>query len=199
MIALVDYGMGNLRSVEKALELVGVPVRVTSDPEDLERAAGIVLPGVGAFAQAMENLERRGLSGPLLKAIRRGKPFLGICLGLQLLFEEGEEGGVPGLGVLPGRVPRLPAGVKVPHMGWNSLRFRKPALLWDGIPDGSYFYFVHSYYVEPAREDLVAATTDYGISFAAAVSTGNLFGVQFHPEKSSSLGLRILENFGRLF
>lgn len=199
MIALVDYGMGNLRSVEKALELVGVPVRVTSDPEDLERAAGIVLPGVGAFAEAMENLERRGLSGPLLKAIRRGKPFLGICLGLQLLFEEGEEGGVPGLGVLPGRVPRLPAGVKVPHMGWNSLRFRKPALLWDGIPDGSYFYFVHSYYVEPAREDLVAATTDYGISFAAAVSTGNLFGVQFHPEKSSSLGLRILENFGRLF
>jgi len=199
LIAVVDYGMGNLRSVEKALELVGVPVRVTSDAGVIEAAAGVVLPGVGAFAEAMENLERLGLSGPVRRAIREGKPFLGICLGFQLLFEEGEEGGVPGLGVLPGRVPRLPAGVKIPHMGWNSLQFRQPALLWDGIPDGSYFYFVHSYYVEPAQDHLVAATTDYGISFAAAVARGNLFGVQFHPEKSSSLGLRMLKNFGRLF
>lgn len=198
MIAVVDYGMGNLRSVEKALEAAGVPGRVTSDPSVIEAAAGVVLPGVGAFAEAMRNLERLGLSAPIRRAIAGEKPFLGICLGLQLLFEVGEEGGVPGLGILPGRVPRLPEGVKIPHMGWNSLRFRQPAPLWEGIPDGSYFYFVHSYYVEPAREDLVAATADYGIPFAAAVARGNLFGVQFHPEKSSSLGLRMLRNFGGL-
>lgn len=211
MIAVIDYGMGNLRSVQKALEIVGARTKVTSRPSDLTTCDKIVFPGVGAFGDAMKELERRGLADALKTAIDRGKPFLGLCLGLQLLFEKSEEApGVMGLGVLRGRVKkfrftkraRLKAeeALKVPHMGWNTITYgsqltalRRKVL--KGVPSGSYMYFVHSYFVEPKDPKTVLTTTGYGTKFVSGVCKDNVYGLQFHPEKSQGLGLRILKNF----
>ena len=199
MIAIVDYGVGNLRSVQKALERVGADAVVTADPGALDPARGVVLPGVGAFGDGMEQLQVRGLVEPLLRQVAAGKPLLGICLGMQLLFEESEEmGRYAGLALLPGRVVRFPEGhLKVPHIGWNQLQVRDDPLL-AGIADGSYAYFVHSYYVAPAEVQDVLATTEYGIQFAAVVGRGRVWGAQFHPEKSQEVGLRLLQNFSQL-
>ncbi len=196
MIAIVDYGMGNLRSVEKALEKVGAEVNVTRDPDELRRADRIVLPGVGAFGDAMANLEKRGLVEAIKEEVAAGKPFLGICLGLDLLFEESDEHGLHrGLGLLPGRVELLPTRLKIPQIGWNQVAIRKQSPLLAGIPDGSSFYFVHSYAVVPRQESDILCVTEYGCTFVSAVERGNIAAFQFHPEKSSSLGLTILRNF----
>lgn len=197
MIAVVDYGMGNLRSVEKAVQRVGGKATVTSEAATLRDAQGVILPGVGAYGDAMGNLRRLGLVDPLLKHISSGRPFLGICLGLHLLFEEGHEmGRHEGLGVLKGYVTRFPDGdLKVPHIGWNQLHIRRQSPLLAGVADGSYAYFVHSYYVVPEDDAVVVATTDYGFHYATAVERASLLGVQFHPEKSQDVGLRILRNF----
>ena len=198
MIAIVDYGMGNLRSVQKALERVGAAATVTDDPAALDAAQGIVLPGVGAFGDAMDNLRARRLVEPLLRQAADGKPLLGICLGMQLLFDESEEmGRHRGLGLLPGRVVRFAEGdLRVPHIGWNRLQVRAShAPLLAGIPDGAYVYFVHSYYVSAEDPADVLATTEYGLEFASVVGRGMVFGVQFHPEKSQDVGLRLLTNF----
>jgi len=201
MIAIVDYQMGNLRSVQKALEKVGQTAVITSEPNQLERADKIVLPGVGAFGDAMAELRRRDLVRPIVGAIAAGKPLLGICLGMQLLFDEGYEGARhEGLGLLPGKVVRfdLPRTYKVPHMGWNQARLVRPAPVLEGLADGTYFYFVHSYYVVPDHADDVAIETEYGQSFCAMVWRERLYGTQFHPEKSQSAGLRLLRNFALL-
>lgn len=200
MIAIIDYEMGNLSSVFKGLEKSGFSAVVTGEPEKLMEAKGLVLPGVGAFADAMEELEKKGLKDTILEAVCSGKPLLGICLGMQLLFNYSEENRKhEGLGLIPGRVTRLPDKVKVPHMGWNSVYIRRrESILFKDIPDGSYFYFVHSYYAVPENDAAISAETDYGLKFASAVEHGNVYGTQFHPEKSSELGLRILYNFGRL-
>jgi glutamine amidotransferase len=203
--------MGNLRSVSKAIAKLGFPVRVSGSPSDLSRCRGIVLPGVGAFRDCMENLGRQGLLPFLKDILRDGRPFLGICLGLQLLFSESEEfGRHEGIGFLPGKVVRFPAGMaasdgafgtatlKVPHMGWNRVEFTMDHPVLRGIPSGSYFYFVHSYYVRPDDSAVVACTTSYGVDFAAGVGKGNLLAVQFHPEKSQVAGLALLANFGRM-
>ena len=204
MIAIIDYGMGNLRSVQKGFERVGCPAVVTADPKVVLEADRIVLPGVGAFPDCMRNLEVGGFIGPLLRVIREGRPFLGICLGLQLLFTESDEFGThPGLDVIPGRVVRFPDGMaeggeklKIPHMGWNQLAIsRRPPLL-AGIDEGSNFYFVHSFYVVPEDTAVVATTTSYGIEFCSAVWKDNIVATQFHPEKSQEKGLKILKNFG---
>lgn len=194
---IVDYGMGNLRSVEKAFARLGFTVEITSDPDAINRAEKIVVPGVGAFGDAMRELRERGLIEPLLRAITDQRPFLGICLGLQVLFEGSEEApNVKGLGVIPGLVKRLQTDLKVPHIGWNTLHvIRRPPIL-SGIPDSAYVYFVHSYYVEPMDGSVTAATTDYGISFTSMIWGGNLFATQFHPEKSQAVGLKILKQFG---
>ena len=205
MIAIVDYGMGNLRSAQKGFEKAGHEAVITDDPRRIDDAAGVVLPGVGAFRDCYEGLCARGLREPILGAARSGKPFLGICIGLQLLFEESEEGGVSkGLGVFPGRVVRFPgardSGLKVPHMGWNRLRRvpgRSPALL-KNVSQEPHVYFVHSYYARPSEEDLVLATCEYGIEFPAMVGRDNVFAVQFHPEKSQTEGIGILKAFGDL-
>lgn len=198
MITIIDYGMGNLRSVEKALEKVGAEVTVSRDPDDVRRAERIVLPGVGAFGDAMHNLEKRGLVEVIKAEVAAGKPFLGICLGLDLLFEESDEHGVhAGLGLLPGRVELLPTELKIPQIGWNHVAIRKESKLLAGIPDGSSFYFVHSYAVVPELESDILCTTEYGCTFVSAVERGNIAAFQFHPEKSSSLGLTILENFAK--
>jgi glutamine amidotransferase len=201
MIAVIDYQMGNLRSVQKALERVGHEAVVTSDSEVVERADKVVLPGVGAFEDAIAELRRRNLVQPIKEAIDCGKPFLGICLGLQLLFDVSYEGGQhEGLGVLRGEVVRfdLPPEYKVPHMGWNEAKILRPAPMLAGIPQGSHFYFVHSYYVKPQDPELTAITVEYGHPFCAAVWRDNLFATQFHPEKSQSNGLRLLKNFAEL-
>lgn len=201
MIAIVDYQMGNLRSVQKALEKVGHEACVVSDPQAILRADKVVLPGVGAFADAIAELRRRELIDPLKQAIASGKPFLGICLGLQLLFDVSyEDGRHEGLGVLPGEVKRfeLPPEFKVPHMGWNQVKIIRPSRMLEGIPDGSHFYFVHSYYAAPADRSVVALEADYGGPFCAAIERDNLFATQFHPEKSQALGLKLLANFARL-
>ncbi len=201
MIALVDYGMGNLRSVQKALEFLGAEVRITSDPVEVRSAEAVVLPGVGAFGSAMERLQSAGLASALRQAIEQGKPFLGICLGLQLLFDTSDESpNVQGLGLLRGRVvgfrSRPDFTLPVPHIGWNAIHFTQPeALLWRGLGEGSYVYFVHSYYPEPADPALISATSHYGVEFTVAVSAENLHAVQFHPEKSGQVGLKILRNF----
>ncbi|SMB99807.1 imidazole glycerol phosphate synthase subunit hisH [Thermanaeromonas toyohensis ToBE] len=198
-IAIIDYGMGNLLSVQKALDALGFPAIITNKTEEVIKAPGVILPGVGAFKDAMAALKATGLQEAIKEVCQSGKPFLGICLGLQLLFEVSEEGGwVPGLGLLPGEVRRLPAGIKVPHMGWNQVKYPRPSILFKGIPEGSFFYFVHSYHVEPRNLEVIVAETEYGGQIVAAIEQGNLFGVQFHPEKSSTLGLKLLANFGRL-
>lgn len=201
MIAIIDYQMGNLRSVQKGFEKVGHQATITSDPAELARADKVVLPGVGAFADAIAELRRRELIDPIRAAIDSGKPFLGICLGLQLLFDVGYENGThEGLGVLRGEVVRfdVPREYKVPHMGWNQLRIRRPAPLLAGLPDGAYCYFVHSYYVVPADPQVIATETDYPQPFCSMVWRDNLFATQFHPEKSQQNGLRILANFAEL-
>lgn len=199
MIAIIDYGMGNLRSVQKALEGVGAAARITQKAQDIRSAAKVVLPGVGAMRPAMEKLESLNLIPVLQEAIRAGKPFLGICLGFQLLFEQGNEGGsVRGLGILKGSVERFTA-LKVPHMGWNQLKVKNTQCpLFKSIADLSYAYFCHSYFAKSVDGKVVAATTDYGVEFASAVATNNIYGVQFHPEKSQTVGLKILGNFNSL-
>jgi len=199
MIAIIDYGMGNLRSVSKAFERLGCTAAVTCDPRLIADASHVVLPGVGAFPDCMRNLERMDLIDPIRRALSSGKPFLGICLGLQLLFAESEEFGLhKGLGWIPGRVVRFKAdGLKVPHMGWNSLTVIKRTPVLEGLPAGAMVYFVHSYYVVPKDPDLIASTTDYGVNFASSISSGNVFACQFHPEKSQSVGLTLLRNFAQ--
>ncbi len=203
MIAIVDYGMGNLRSVSKAFQSQGFPVSVTNDSKDIESASGLVLPGVGAFGDCVKHLSELGLTDPIKEFISSGKPFLGICLGLQVLFEESEESpGTVGLGILRGKVVRFPRfekeKLKVPHMGWNQIEIKKDVPVLEGIPNKSWFYFVHSYYAAPEDEGVIAVTSRYGFDFTAAVQTDNLFACQFHPEKSSTLGLRILNNFASI-
>lgn len=198
VIVIVDYGMGNVRSVQKAVERCGADVRITSDADVIAAASKVILPGVGAFGDAMAELERRGLVEPILKNIETGKPFLGICLGLQLLFETSYENGHhKGLGLLRGEVVRfdLPRELAVPHMGWNQVRLECPNPLFHGINDEAYFFFVHSYYVVPRDSEVIAGTTDYGIRFCSMVRQDKLFAVQFHPEKSQALGLKVIENF----
>lgn len=198
-IAVVDYGMGNIHSVAKALERVaqGAEVAVTADPEKIRSSERLVVPGQGALPDCMRQLAASGAREAVIEAAG-AKPFLGICIGLQMLFERGEEGDTPGLGLLPGRVPRFKLkGLKIPHMGWNEVAQRRLHALWAGIADRSRFYFVHSYYPAPADGALVAATTDYGAPFTCAVARDNIFAVQFHPEKSQSAGLQLLSNFVR--
>lgn len=201
MITIVDYQMGNLRSVQKALQRVGHDARISADAKEIATAEKLILPGVGGFGDAMAELTRRDLVAPIRDFVAADRPFLGICLGLQLLFEKGYEGGqYDGLGVLPGEVVRFerPAPMKVPHMGWNTVRaVRRPPVLPDDV-DGSYFYFVHSYYVVPADPSVVALTCDYGGPFCAMVWRDNLFATQFHPEKSQANGLALLERFATL-
>ncbi len=199
-IAIIDYGMGNLRSVQKGIERVGYAAEVTRDSARIAAAAGVVLPGVGAFGACMENLRTYGLVDVVGDVIRRGTPFLGICLGMQLLFEESEEfGPVPGLGIFPGRVVRFAESeLKVPHMGWNQIRKHNDPPHLRGIENGAFVYFVHSYYVAPDDPSLTATTTEYGIEFTSAIARDNVFATQYHPEKSQTIGLRILENFGKI-
>ena len=201
MIVIIDYGMGNLRSVQKAFEKVGHQAVVTSDPAQVAAAEKVVLPGVGAFEDAIAELRRLDLVKPVLDAIDSGKPFLGICLGLQLLFDVGYENGRhEGLGVLRGEVVRfqLPKGYTVPHMGWNQLAIRRPAPILRGLDEGTYAYFVHSYYVVPTDRNVIATETDYGGPFCSMIWRDNVFATQFHPEKSQSDGLKILRNFAEL-
>ncbi len=191
--------MGNLRSVEKGFARVGAEAIVTSDEKDIEKARAIVLPGVGAFRDCMANLKNLKLLDPILKAIEQGKPYLGICLGLQILFSESEEfGHSEGLGIVKGVVKRFPpSDLKIPHMGWNTIRYVRRPPIMASIEDGSFFYFVHSYYVSPDDSTVIATTTDYGITFTSMIWKDNIFATQFHPEKSQRLGLKILENFTR--
>ncbi|MCF8197327.1 MAG: imidazole glycerol phosphate synthase subunit HisH [Sulfuritalea sp.] len=207
MVVVVDYGMGNLRSVAKAIEHVApdADVRISSDAAEIAVAERVVVPGQGAMPDCMRELNARGLREAVIRAATE-KPFLGICVGLQMLFGHAEEGGVTGLEILPGSIPRFPlaamvapdgARLKVPHMGWNRVQQAEAHSLWEGIDDGSRFYFVHSYYVEPLTPDLIAGSTHYGIPFTSAVARANIFAVQFHPEKSAQAGLRLLSNFMR--
>ena len=201
MIAIIDYDAGNIKSVEKALEYLSQDVIVTRDPETILSAEKVILPGVGSFGDAMEKLHQYGLI-PVIKQVVANKiPFLGICLGLQLLFEGSEETpGVEGLGILKGKIVRIPEGegIKVPHIGWNSLQFPNKGKLFAGLPEESYVYFVHSYYLKAEDEEIVAATTEYGVHIHASVEKDNVFACQFHPEKSSDTGLAILRNFVNL-
>jgi glutamine amidotransferase len=201
MIALIDYGSGNLRSAEKALARVGGDVRIVNSPSDVLAAEAVVLPGVGAFGDCVRNLAALGLDKAIRDFIATKRPFLGICVGLQMLFEDGAESpDVKGLSILAGHVPRFPVnGLKVPHMGWNQLRIRQPSCpLLAGVADGSFVYFVHSYYGAPADAAAIAAMTDYGIEFASVIWRDNVFATQFHPEKSQAVGLKMLENFVEL-
>jgi imidazole glycerol-phosphate synthase subunit HisH len=200
MIAIIDYGMGNLRSVQKAFERVGYEAVVTREPGQIQSARGVVLPGVGAFSACMENLRRFGLIEPIYEIVRGKKPFLGICLGFQLLFSESEEfGRQQGLNLFSGKVVGFHSkdGLKVPHMGWNSLEKRKDSVFLEGISSGEFVYFVHSFYVVPEDASVIATDTDYGSPFVSSIATESLFACQFHPEKSQDIGLRILSNFGR--
>ncbi len=201
MIAIIDYDAGNIKSVEKALDFLGQDVVITGEPEKILKADKVILPGVGAFGDAMANLRRTGLDEVIRQAAGRGTPFLGICLGLQLLFERSDEApGVEGLGILKGEILRIPEkeGLKIPHMGWNSLHLENNGRLFRGIEEGAYVYFVHSYYLKAAEESIVKASTEYSVHIHASVEKDNVFACQFHPEKSSDVGISILKNFVEL-
>lgn len=201
MIGIIDYDAGNLKSVEKALRYLGEPCVVTRDSKEILAADKLILPGVGAFGEAAAKLRMYGLDTVIKEAVSQNKPFLGICLGMQLMFESSEESpGVSGLGLLQGKILRIPSapGLKIPHIGWNSLSFPKEGRLFDGLSENTYVYFVHSYYLQAKNKKDVAAKTEYGVSIDAAVERGCLFGCQFHPEKSGSAGLRILKNFAAI-
>ena len=199
MIAVIDYGMGNLRSVQKAFEFLGFAAEIVEDPARLKDATHLVLPGDAAFGDAMRNLRSAGWDRAIAEGIAADKPFLGICVGMQLMFGESEEMGQHrGLGILPGKCVRFPAGERVPQIGWNQIAIKREVPLLAGVPEGSFFYFVHSYYVETASEDDCVATTDYGLDYTSIAGSGRVFGVQFHPEKSQAHGLRLLDNFAHL-
>ena len=201
MIAIIDYDAGNLKSVEKALKSLGQETIVSRDSSVIKAADKVILPGVGSFGDAMNNLDHFNLVDTIKDIAESGKPFLGICLGLQLLFERSDETpGAEGLSILPGEILRIPPsdGLKIPHMGWNSIKIKDNARLFNGVPDNSYVYFVHSYYLKASDEDIVAATTEYSAHIHASVEKNNIFACQFHPEKSSDIGLRILNNFANL-
>ena len=198
MIGIVDYNAGNIKSVEKACQFLGEDVVVTRDRETIMAADGVILPGVGAFGDAMEKLHSYQLVNTVKDVANSGKPFLGICLGLQLMFESSDEApGVEGLGILPGKIVRIPDGedIKVPHIGWNSLQYPNKGRLYKDIDENSFVYFVHSYYLQAKEPEIVVASTEYGVTIQASVEKGNVFACQFHPEKSSTVGLKILENF----
>ena len=203
-IAIIDYGAGNLRSVEKAFQQVGAAAEVTKDKNTIRGAKGIVFPGVGSFDAAIKELRALSLEGVIEEAIALGKPFLGICLGMQHLFEASEEGKEKGLAILPGSVKKFNfagspwSNLSIPHMGWNRLLIKRRAPIFEGIEDGTMFYFAHSYYAAPRDEQIVATRTDYGIEFVSAVRKDNIYGIQFHPEKSGEAGLKVLANFGAL-
>ena len=196
-IAIVDYDAGNLRSVQKALERFDANAVITSSPERMASADAVVVPGQGACDSSMRHLRQRGLIEPIRDYIASGRPYLGVCLGLQLLLDASDEGQEPCLGVVEGRCSRIPDGPKIPHMGWNQVKWRKPHPVFEGVPDGSHFYFVHSYYADPEDGAIVAGTTDYGVEFCSAAAWDSVVAVQFHPEKSGRLGLKIYENFVR--
>ena len=201
MIAIIDYDAGNIKSVEKALQKLGAEVIITKDAEVILSADKVILPGVGAFGDAMSNLKKYGLVEVIQKVVEKGTPFLGICLGLQLLFERSDETpGVEGLGILKGEILRIPESgdLKIPHMGWNSLHLQNNGRLYKGLEENSYVYFVHSYYLKAEEEEIVKATTEYSVNIHASVEKGNVFACQFHPEKSSDVGLKILQNFVEL-
>ena len=201
MVAIIDYDAGNIKSVEKAMQLLGQEVKITRDRDEIMAADHVILPGVGAFGDAMEKLHQYGLVEVIHEVTKKGTPFLGICLGLQLLFERSDEApGVEGLGVLKGDILKLPdkEGYKIPHMGWNSLDFPREGRLFKGLGEHPYVYFVHSYYLKAAEKEIVTATADYTTTIHASVEKGNVFACQFHPEKSSDVGLRILKNFVEL-
>ncbi|MYI82921.1 MAG: imidazole glycerol phosphate synthase subunit HisH [Chloroflexi bacterium] len=198
-VVIVDYGAGNLRSVARAVRHAGIEPIVTSDPDAVDDARALILPGVGAAADTMANLRRTNLVEPLREYIASDRPFLGVCMGMQALFDSSEEGGEHEcLGVLPGRIVRFPGGLTVPHMGWNTLRFTRPHPVLEGVDDGAYAYFVHSYYPRPDDPALTIASTEHGVPFASIVGRGNLIATQFHPEKSGAAGLRLYDNFLRL-
>ena len=198
-LVIVDYGAGNLHSVSRAVMQAGVRPLITSKPDYVVEAEALIVPGVGAAADTMANLHRHGLVEPIREYIASGRPFLGVCMGQQALFDASEEGGEHKcLGVLPGRVVRLPNGLKVPHMGWNQVRVTKPHPIFEGIPDNSYFYFVHSYYPQPEDPSIVVGETDYGVTFPSVVARKNIAATQFHPEKSGEMGLRMYSNFVRI-
>lgn len=201
MIAIIDYGAGNLQSVKKALDFIGAESVITDDPETINACDKILLPGVGSFGDAMASMQEKNLVETVKQNALSGKAFLGICLGLQLLFEESEESpGVKGLGIFKGKIKKFPAnmGLKIPHIGWNSLEIKQKDTLFKGIPENSYVYFVHSYYLEAEEPNDVATVTNYGIDFHSAVGKGNIFATQFHPEKSGDVGLAILRNFASM-
>ncbi len=199
LISIIDYGMGNLRSVEKALEYIGEKSVITSDKEKILNSNGIILPGVGAFPDAMKNLKEKELDEVLRKAVHNKIPILGICLGMQLLFTKGEEvKDCDGLGIFEGTIKKMYGDIKIPHMGWNSLNMKNKCKLLEGIDEGSYVYFVHSFYAQIESREIVRAVSKYGVDVPAVVSQGNLFGVQFHPEKSGDVGIKILKNFANL-
>ncbi len=200
MITVIDYGSGNLRSVEKGFLKAGFDVKVTNRPEDVQKAEAIVLPGVGAFRDCMQELTNLGMTDVLIEAIKKGTPYLGICLGLQILFSESVEfGSTKGLGIFKGKVVKFESDeLKIPQMGWNQLNIKNSTPLFNEIPDKSYFYFVHSYYVVPEDESIISTTTDYGAEFTSSVCRDNVYAVQFHPEKSQALGLQMLKNFGNI-
>lgn len=199
MIAIIDYGMGNLRSVEKAFQFLGFAAQIIDDPARATEASHLVLPGDAAFGDAMRNLHSGGWVECIEQGIRSGKPFLGICVGLQLMFEESEEMGThKGLGLLPGKCTRFPAGERVPQIGWNQIDIQRETPLLEGVPTGSFFYFVHSYYVTTENGDECIATTDYGLDYTSVAGRDGLYGVQFHPEKSQDRGLQILKNFAQM-
>ena len=200
MITVIDYGSGNLRSVEKGFLKAGFDVKVTNRPEDVQNAEAIVLPGVGAFKDCMQELTNLGMTDVLIEAIKKGTPYLGICLGLQILFSESVEfGSCKGLDIFKGKVVKFKSDkLKIPQMGWNQLNIKNSSPLFNEIPDKSYFYFVHSYYVVPDNEGIISTTTDYGVEFTSSVCKDNVYAVQFHPEKSQTLGLQMLKNFGEI-
>ncbi len=199
MIAIIDYGMGNLRSVQKAFEFLGFAAEIVEEPERLSEATHLVLPGDAAFGDAMRNLRAAGWDQAIVEGIAAKKPFLGICVGLQLMFSESEEMGQhSGLGIMPGKCVRFPVTERVPQIGWNQVAIKRDVPLLAGVPEGSFFYFVHSFYVETANESDCIATTDYGLDFTSIAGDDRVFGVQFHPEKSQAHGLRLLDNFARL-